>query len=148
MIMVLIEREDARVQRPKISHPKAATRIFQLLGHVMVMPTVEAQIKASHAGLDHVPAETLPAQSEMDAYHAQVILPAFEDALIIAKAAGSEATMKELGERDRFMADVQNCILGDDHHPKDLHTVGAKEWAQLKPLNDRLLGMLALLNKD
>ncbi|SMO99737.1 Peptidase U49 [Thalassovita litoralis] len=44
-MMMLIELEDAKNNAEGRTHPKAATRIFQLLGHLAEMPLVQAQVE-------------------------------------------------------------------------------------------------------
>lgn len=61
-MMVLIEREDAKHGHALSSHPKAATRIFQLLGHVIEMPMIEAKMAADEGVTDV--AHLIPAASE------------------------------------------------------------------------------------
>ncbi|WP_298261299.1 hypothetical protein [uncultured Litoreibacter sp.] len=54
-VMMLIEREDAKNNYEHLSHPKAATRIFQLLGHVIEMPMIQAKIALQHPELNIAP---------------------------------------------------------------------------------------------
>lgn len=140
-MMMLIEREDAKLVQGRSSHPKAATRIFQLLGHVTDMPTIPAQQKAALRGADRIDPADLPSENEQSAFNREVVLPAFFDAVHLARVAGAEAVRSDLGEAADFFGDIQLAKLGDVAAFAGLKTVGARQWADLVAFNEVLKGI-------
>ncbi|EEB83491.1 hypothetical protein RGAI101_640 [Roseobacter sp. GAI101] len=138
-MMMLIEREDAKlVEQAQSSHPKAATRIFQLLGHVMEMPLIPAQRKAILNGADAIDPADLPSDAEQSAFNREVVIPAFFDAVNLARVAGAQSIRQDLGEAGAFFQDVQIAKIGDVDAFESLQTVGAKQWAELVVINEQL----------
>lgn len=128
-VMVLIEKADEALDGQHSTHPKAATRIFQLLGHISEMWAIKHQLSG----------QELPSDDQIQSFSKDVILPAYFDAVALAKAAEATNIAADLGEVDVFFADIARAKLGDWGA---LQTVGVKEWARLKPLNEKLLPML------
>jgi|GEM_PF-3351428 len=128
-VMVLIEKADEDLDGQHSTHPKAATRIFQLLGHISEMWAIKHQLSE----------QDLPSSDQIQSFSKDVILPAYFDAVALAKAAEAKNIASDLGEADVFFADIARAKLGDW---EALQTVGAREWARLKPLNEKLLPML------
>jgi hypothetical protein len=128
-VMVLIEKADAKNQNPSETHPKAATRIFQLLGHVNDMWSIGAALNA----------DDLPDAERIQAFAKEVILPAYFDAIEMAKSADATSFVDDLGDPEVFFADIAHAKLG---HWDQLQTVGAKEWAELKDANEQILPLV------
>ncbi|GAA6176975.1 hypothetical protein [Sulfitobacter pacificus] len=142
-MMMLIEREDAALSgKPSGSHPKAATRIFQLLGHVMIMPLIPAQQIAIANGYDAIDPNDLPSDEEQSAFNHEVFIPAFFDAVNLARISGASSIRDDLGDYEDFFADVQIAQSGDVSTFSDLKTVGAREWANLVLFNDTVKTLL------
>ncbi|MCG7492489.1 hypothetical protein [Thalassobius sp. Cn5-15] len=127
--IVLIEQAGAGREADLITHPKAATRIFQLLGHVGEMWAIPTQVNGA----------PLPPEQQIQAFSKDVILPAYFDAVSLAKAAGAEAITADLGSPEAFFADIANAKL---RRWDALITSGAQEWASLKSVNELLLPLL------
>ncbi|NSX56895.1 hypothetical protein [Parasulfitobacter algicola] len=127
-VMILIEKTDEDTAQPGQSHPKAATRLFQLLGHLTQLWQVPAQIKAQLAGRDTVDSNGLPPDDEIAAYQRQVIIPVFADALCLAKTVGASNAVADLQDQVSFFQDIANVQLG---RVETLVTPGAMEWAEL-----------------
>lgn len=117
-VIVLIERADGVNDADLNTHPKAATRIFQLLGHVSEMWAIKTQVNG-------VP---LPPEQKIQAFSKNVILPAYFDAISLAKAAGADTISADLGSPEAFFANIANAKLGQWDA---LTTSGAQEWASL-----------------
>lgn len=141
-VMVLIEREDTASRSDGRTHPKAATRIFQLLGHLASLWSVPAQLKAQELGLSEVRAEDLPPDTEVEAYQAMVIIPAFADAAVLAKAAKADGVVGDLGDPIDFFTDIGTVQQGMAASEEDLRTVGAKELFALAPLNAEIMALM------
>ncbi|WP_298976570.1 hypothetical protein [uncultured Roseobacter sp.] len=139
-MMMLIEREDAKRGHDLSSHPKAATRIFQLLGHVMEMPLIEAKIAQQHPEL-RLDA-TIPSDEEQSTYNRQVTIPAFLDAVDLALIANANNIREDLGEPADFFGDVQIAKLADPDDFPTMTTEGGVQWAGLVRLNGMLLAEL------
>lgn len=137
-MMMLIEREDAKLVQGHSSHPKAATRIFQLLGHVTEMPTIPAQLKAASRSADRIDSADLPSEEEQSAFNREVVLPAFFDAVHLASVAEADTIRSDLGEAADFFGDIQIAKLGDAGAFANLKTVGARQWADLMAFNEVL----------
>ncbi|UWR57092.1 hypothetical protein [Phaeobacter inhibens] len=137
-MMMLIEREDARNGETGITHPKAATRIFQLLGHVTEMPLISAQVQARLKGFTAVDPADFPPDAEIKAFGRQVTLPSFFDAVALARIAGADSIRDDLGEPEDFFRDIQVAKAADPSRFADLKTAGAKQWAELVLKNEDL----------
>ncbi|WP_039017031.1 hypothetical protein [Halocynthiibacter namhaensis] len=129
VVMVLIEKADADNPNPSETHPKAATRIFQLLGHVNDMWSIGASVNGAN----------LPEAGHIQALAKEVILPAYFDAVEMAKSADAASFVDDLGDPEIFFADIAHAKLG---HWDQLQTVGAKEWAELKDANEQILPLV------
>lgn len=140
-MMILIEKHDANNGIKHSTHPKAATRTFQLLGHVTEMWSLPAHAKAKARGEENVREEDLPSEEEKQAFSKEVILPAYWDAVALADAADATSIIADLGSPENFFADISNAKLG---HWDELKTVGAREWAELKDANDLILPLLPI----
>lgn len=140
-VMVLIEKTDEKNQVEHSTHPKAATRIFQLLGHVTEMWSLPAHAKAKSRGETTISEDDLPSDQEKQAFSKEVILPAFWDAVALAEVAQAKSIISDLGSPENFFADVARAKLGQWD---ELVTVGAIEWAELKDANDQILPLLPI----
>jgi hypothetical protein len=128
-VMVAIEKIDAENPNPSETHPKAATRIFQLLGHVSDMWSIGASLNGT----------SLPDEERVQAFSKEVILPSYFDAIELAQAEGATSFLSDLGDPAVFFADITNAKLG---HWEQLQTAGAKEWAELKDANEQILPLV------
>jgi hypothetical protein len=133
-MMMLIELEDAKDSVKGHTHPKAATRIFQLLGHVAEMPLVRAQVEQD--------ASLIPVEDELQAFAHEVTIPCFFDAIQLAQAAGAASIADDLGSPEDFFKDLEIAKLSDPSRYADLKTQGAREWAKLWPCNEALKPIL------
>lgn len=133
-MMVLIEREDSRNGAKGQTHPKAATRIFQLLGHLSEMPLIEAQLSGDVA--------MLPSEEEFQAFAKEVTIPCLFDAIHLAEVAGAETIVDDLGRPEDFFKDLEIAKLGEPSSYGELKTHGAQEWAKLWDCNEALKPIL------
>lgn len=130
-IMVLIERTEAAHQVSYKTHPKAATRIFQLLGHVFDMPTLLIHLER-HQNTGEKPHRVMPpAQSEQECFAEKVLLPVFFDAVSLARIANAQSIIDDLGSAIDFFNDVRAVKLDHGPAPNRLVSVGAQQWAEL-----------------
>jgi len=137
-VMMLIEREDAKNAAPLSTHPKAATRIFQLLGHITEMPLIPAQRIAIINGYDTIDPDDLPSNEEQTAYGKEVSIPCFFDAVNLAQIAGADSIRQDLGEAQDFFADVGVAKAADPAGFAAFKTDGARQWADLVLFNETL----------
>lgn len=133
-MMVLIELEDTKNGAQGRTHPRAATRIFQLLGHVAEMPLVRAQV--------HHDTSLIPTGEELQAFARDVTIPCFFDAIQLAQTAGAASIADDLGSPEDFFKDLEIAKLGDPARYVDLKTQGAQECAKLWPCNETLKPIL------
>lgn len=140
--MILIDLEDRRLGVIGETHPRAATRIFQLLGHLSILSTVPAQVKAWEQGHNTINPNDLPPQDEIAAYTTTVVQPAFRDAALIAAAAGADEIAAELGDPTDFFADIDLALAKGATEPEGFKTIGAKEWADLYAINEAAMARL------
>lgn len=140
-VMMLIEKTGEENQIEHSTHPKAATRIFQLLGHVTEMWSLPAHAKAKARGETTICEDDLPSDEEKQAFRKEVILSAFWDAVALAEVAEAKSIISDLGSPEDFFADVARAKLGQWD---ELVTVGAIEWAELKDTNDLILPLLPI----
>ncbi|WP_166417457.1 hypothetical protein [Cochlodiniinecator piscidefendens] len=139
VVMVLIESIDEQNGFEHSTHPKAVTRIFQLLGHVVEMWSIPANAKTKARGELSILEDELPSHEEKLAFSKKVILPAFWDAVALAEVAGAKSIVADLGSPEVFFEDIGRAKLGQWD---ELVTVGAKQWAELKELNASVLESL------
>jgi len=141
VVMVLIERTDSKQGIVPSSHPKAATRIFQLLGHISEMWSHPAQaIALQNSGA--LNPKDLPSDNEKKAFVHEVIRPAFFDAVKIAQTAKADNIRTDLGDPESFFQDVLIAKVGNPATLGTLKTVGAKEWAKLVLINEKIMAAL------
>ncbi|WP_155846165.1 hypothetical protein [Celeribacter ethanolicus] len=133
-MMTLIELEDTKNGAKGRTHPKAATRIFQLLGHLAEIPLLQAQITQD--------ASLIPPQDELQAFAHDVTIPCFFDAIELAQNSGATSIADDLGTLEDFFKDLEIAKLGDPSRHKDFKTLGAQEWARLWPCNEALKPIL------
>ena len=143
-VMILSEQADADNDVVAPTHPKAATRIFQLLGHLATLWMVPAQIKAQEEGLSEIRPEDLPTDEVVQAYRAEVILPAFADAAKLAGVLNAKSVLSDLAGPENFFADIRTAQLGSSESEGEFRTAGGKEWFRLEALNPKVMGMLDL----
>ncbi|AUQ75286.1 hypothetical protein [Phaeobacter piscinae] len=133
-MMMLIELEDTNNDTTGRTHPKAATRIFQLLGHLSEMPLIRAQV--------HQNASLIPSEDELQAFAQEVTIPCFFDAIQLAQVASATSIESDLGSPADFFKDLEMVKLGDPTRYAELITQGAREWAKLWPCNEALKPIL------
>mgnify|MGYP006914250814 CR=1 FL=1 len=133
-MMMLIEREDTKNGAEGRTHPKAATRIFQLLGHLSEMPLIKAQLNKDSS--------LIPDEKELQAFAHEVTIPCFFDAIRLAQTAGAMSIANDLGSPEDFFRDLEIAKLGDPSRYAELKTQGAQEWAKLWPCNEALKPIL------
>lgn len=133
-ILVLIEIEDTKNDAQGRTHPKAATRIFQLLGHLAEMPLIRAQV--------HQDASLIPSEEELQAFAHEITIPCFFDAIRLAVSTGAVSIASDLGSPEDFFKDLEVVKLGDPSRYGELKTQGAREWAKLWPCNEALKPIL------
>lgn len=142
VVMFIIEAEERRLKEPLRHHPLAATRLFQLIGHLVELPTIPAIKRAYEEKLDHLPAEYLPTADELVAYRAEVVAPVMAASQIIAEAFGIAEAWNDVGSAEDMFADIDAITLGQADSPSAFRTKGAKQWAELKSINTDLLKKL------
>lgn len=141
-MMILIEKHDAETAGESgASHPRAATRMFQLLGHVAEMWQLPERMRALKEGRPPDPAR-MPEREEIAAFQAKVVLPAFTIAKKLAEASEACAISDDLGSEDAFFRDVARAQRLDGEHEGAFQTAGAKEWHDLWDANLLILEQL------
>lgn len=143
MVIFIIEREERSSVSQNRTHPQAATRLFMLLAYLVELPSIPAIKRASAEGLDHVPEAYLPSIEEVSGYQHSVVEPVFAASQILAEAVGLPELWEELGGADATFDDIEKVLNHGHDLPETFQTPGAEEWARLKPLNSKLLKMLA-----
>ncbi|WVX47995.1 hypothetical protein ROLI_010720 [Roseobacter fucihabitans] len=141
-MIMLIECEDTKRDHAHSSHPKAATRIFQLLGHVIEMPMIQATLAQHHPKLEID--RNIPSYEEQSAFNREVAIPTFLDTMTLAMVAKAETIRDDLGEPQDFFQDIQIAKLAALEHLDALATAGAIQWADLMTLNSRILRLLEI----
>ncbi|WP_226550416.1 hypothetical protein [Celeribacter naphthalenivorans] len=142
-VMVLIERQDLASGTHHTTHPLAATRIYQLLGHLSEMWSIPARMLAAERG-ETVRAEDLPSEEEKAAFRTQVVIPTFLDAVTLARVADVPTIRNDLGDPTPFFEDIGIARRGDVARFPDLQTNGAREWARLVATNVKILPLLSI----
>ncbi len=142
LVIFVIERIDNEQGNQEISHPKASTRLFMLLAYLVELPLIPAYKRAFNEGLEFMPEEYLPNETEVQQYSKAVVGPVFAACQIIAEAVELPGILDELGGTEAFFEDIQKAATTGHNSSEGFGTECARQWAQLKPLNERLLKML------
>ncbi|MBF9044972.1 hypothetical protein HKCCE4037_16640 [Rhodobacterales bacterium HKCCE4037] len=141
-VILLIEREERNAGNSGETHPWAATRMFMLLGHLAELPMIPAYFRAASEGLESIPSEYLPDDKEMEGYNIEVVSRVFASGQILADAAGLSDLWTEMGSLQSLLADIDRAVREGARDATAFGTRGARQWADLKPLNDRLLSVI------
>ena len=142
VVFFLIEREERMHEGAERTHPLAATRLFMLLAYLVELPLIPAYRRAYRESLDHIPTAYLPTEEKTDSYLSAVVEPVLAASQIVAEAVGLPQAWENLGGPEAFFADIEMAVNGGAQDPEDFKTRGSREWAALKPLNDRILELL------
>lgn len=135
VVIFIIEAEERTSASELRYHPYAATRLCMLIAHLVELPMIPS-IKRAHAeGLDQLPKDYLPSKDELIAYRSEVVRPVMEASQIIAQTCGIPEFWIELGTADAFFEDIDAIIMKGASEATQFTTLGAKQWAGLKPCN-------------
>lgn len=132
-MMILIELADTKNGAEGRTHPKASTRVFQLLGHLTEMPLVLAHV--------HQDTSLIPTENDLQAFAHNVTIPCFFDAIKLANVAEATSIVNDLDDLEAFFGDLEIAKLGDPSRYAELTTQGAQEWAMLVATNEKLLAL-------
>lgn len=129
-VMIMIDQQD-QASDDERTHPKSATRIFQLFGSLATLwqPRAKSDWEA-------------PDENEIMEFHAQVVAPAVADAIILATAAGVSPVVASLTDADWMFEDMRMLQEPDQHDLTTLKTEGAREYAALMPDNALAIQLL------
>lgn len=142
VVVFIIEAEERNSTSPLRCHPYASTRLFMLIAHLVELPMIPG-IKRAHAeGLDHLPQKYLPTADVLVGYRSEVVNPVMAASQIIAEACGIPEAWKELGTPVAFFEDIDAIMIDGASEIEEFTTLGAKQWAELKPRNAELLEKL------
>lgn len=141
-VILLIEREERKAGNGGETHPWAATRMFMLLGHLAELPMIPAYFRAASEGLETIPSEYLPDDKEVEGYNIEVVSRVFASGRLLADATGLSDLWNEMESLQSLLADIDRAVRMGAGDPASFETRGARQWAELKPLNDRLLSMI------
>lgn len=143
MVMVLVEREEQRLSGSVgDTHPRAATRIFQLLGYVAEMWTEPARKRSMLEGHEGINPNYLPSENEALDFQDQVVARIYDDARLIAIAAKAETITSDLADRDAFLGDLETIFTSKGYEIEMFATAGAREWCELQKTNGRVYQLL------
>lgn len=142
LVIFVIEKVDRENASQEITHPKASTRLFQLLAYLVELPYIPAYKRAHAEGLTEMPEDYLPPRDELLRYSENVFAPVFAACEIMAEAVELPDIMTELGGIEAFFADINRAVFEGHENVEAFVTPCARQWAELKPLNERLLAML------
>lgn len=141
VVMILIEREEQKMV-PDQFYPKAATRMFMLLGRLAQMHSTSRMSDMSRLNVNSDRSQDLAFQQEVAKFNAQVVAPAFVDAQIIAQAGNTQNVIDDLGDAGDFFRDVITAQTAAHNRPELFTTTGAKEWSTLWAVNQKVMASL------
>ena len=142
VVIFIIEAEERSSTERNRKHPYAATRLFMLIAHLVELPMIPGIKRAHTEGLKHLPENYLPSSEELVAYRSEVVKPVMTASQVIAQACSIPEAWTELGSAEAFFEDIDAIIIEGANEVQQFSTLGAKQWAELKPLNDKYLKML------
>mmetsp|Transcript_28490 Transcript_28490/g.53416 ORF Transcript_28490/g.53416 Transcript_28490/m.53416 type:complete len:367 (+) Transcript_28490:476-1576(+) len=141
-MIVLIERADLEHGERTRSHPKTATRLFQLLGYVHQLPLTPAMAQAREHGRGSLNPADIPDQSELDAYFEQVTKPCFQASCHIIVQSGVSSLLDGLGSDEAFFHDLDIIAQNQQSRFTELQTPGAQELVRLIEHNNLIMAAL------
>lgn len=141
VVMILIEREEQNAV-PDQFYPKAATRMFMLLGRLAQMHSTSTTSKMSQLNVNSDRSRNLAFQQEVAKFNSQVVAPAFVDTQIIAQAGNAQNVIDDLGDAGDFFRDVITAQTAAHNRPELFKTTGAKEWSTLWAVNQKVMASL------
>lgn len=123
-VAALIEVHDCVARGERISHPRAATRFFQIAGHIFQLPAIQDAF--SDAQKPVLGGGVLPAYLET------TFKPIMNDAIVLATYAGADQFIDDTSNRQGLIADIEAAFMGEATI-EDAHTEGLKEYLSLVP---------------
>ena len=145
VVMVLIERENARLGNRNITHPAAATRLFMLMATMMtIWGDADANRDIRDDGHVYLPADALPTD-RFDVYKETVLRPLLDDVRLVVAAAGAVSFSADLDHEGALFRDLQTALFDSALSPARFLTQAAREWLDLAPLNLKILRFLGHL---
>lgn len=141
-VILIIEREERLHSSPSETHPKAATRLFMLLAYLTELPFIPAYKRAHREGLEVLPESYLPPAHEIEGFRNDVVEPVFATSQLLAEATDVPTVWNDLGGADALFDDIETVLANGHDEPGAFRTEAAKQWAKLKPTNDRLLKII------
>lgn len=129
-VMVLIDQQDDADDDDR-EHPLAETRAFQMIGVLTHLwkPTQTADWEA-------------PDNEEISAFYQDVVIPSVADFFVIATAAGQSNIVESWDDIDHFLDDILMLQEPGNHDLSQLKTAGAREYAELTPVNQVAIKLL------
>lgn len=147
-VMMLIEQASPEAGTALSTHPRATTRLFQMIGHVSEMPTILAHARAAMRGASTIDAADVPSEADSRRYAQDVCLPVLEQARALAMLTGAQLAIADLESLDLFVDDLNTARYAADLEQAAFVTRGAREWAELMRINPSVLNRLGLEGID
>ena len=139
VMMVLIEKQNAHARVKGISHPKASTRLFQLMGQLTQFWLMENAFVERRETGSFITSDASKGPDLFERYKREVITPAGLDAVVIAGAAGLRETVAETSDSEGLFADIMTAQQNVPIRPEMMKTTGARQWAELLSANEAIM---------
>ena len=139
VVMALIERENVRLGNQGVTHPKAGTRFITLMGHLFQMWLYPNAMLDTSSGDTIIKTPEVPDKEEFKAYTHAVLTPLVGDAAYVAGYCEADAFLKDIGGAGELFKDVFAAQYADELTPDALLTEAAKEWLELRAINEKIM---------
>lgn len=123
-VLVLIDEHDQADDASR-THPKAATRTFQMFGVLATLWDSPRASKTRVAGAE-----------EISAFYHSVVAPSISDYSILAHAIRAKAIVYSQQELDVLFRDIRTMRMPEDRRVNPLVTEPAKEYQELVVANE------------
>lgn len=139
VVMALIERENLGHGNKGVTHPRAGTRFFTLMGHLFQMWLYPNAKLETSSGDTIIKTPELPDAKEFEAYAHNVLTPLVGDAAYVAGFCGAGSFLEEIAGQGALFKDIFTAQYGEDLTEDSFLTDAGKEWLHLRTANEKMM---------
>ena len=139
VVMALVERENVQVGNVGMTHPKAGTRFFTLMGHLFQMWLYPNAVLDTSSGDTVVKTPEIPTEAEFKSYAHHVLTPLVGDAAYVAGFCDAHSFLKDIEGKGALFRDIFTAQYGEELTKDSFETAAGKEWLELRGINERMM---------
>jgi hypothetical protein len=143
-VLALIERSDSQSSLPDTDHPGGATRFMALLFWLLQMHLYPDATVEPDGATSRVKPKTPPTKEQMLLHFEKLVAPVVGDAMMIARSAGVQRFVTDLGNLGDIIRDFFTAQNDDEISPGRFRTRAGQDWARLLPVNENIMRVTGL----